>query len=231
MMSNFLKRAIASSVCLAALLSLASAQTAGTQQQNNNAAPPPKKNERPAGGATVREPFESATVEKMAAQCVKLETEAGEIEMEMLPETAPETVRNFLNLAAMGAYDGTNFHRIVKGFIIQGGSFSTRMPVTLEYAKRMARTIPDEPNLVKHLRGIVSMARSDKPNTATSSFFILVGDGPHLDGTFAAFGRVTRGLEVADAINAAPAEAEKPSKPVQVKRAIVAPCPPHAPPQ
>jgi peptidyl-prolyl cis-trans isomerase B (cyclophilin B) len=75
------------------------------------------------------------------------------------------------------------------------------------------------------------MARSDKPNTATSSFFILVGDGPHLDGTFAAFGRVTRGMDVADAINAAPAEEEKPAKPVQLKHAIVSPCPPHAPPQ
>lgn len=230
MMSNFLKRAIASFVCLAALTSLASAQTKGAQQ-NNNTAPPPKKNERPAVEASVREPFDSATVEKMAAQCVKLETEAGEIEMEMLPETAPETVRNFLNLVAIGAYDATTFHRTVKGFVIQGGSFSNRQPLTLEYAKRMARTIPDEPNLVKHVRGIVSMARSDKPNTATSSFFILVGDGPHLDGTFAAFGRVTRGMEVADAINAAPAEEEKPSKPVQIKRAIVAPCPPHAPPQ
>lgn len=227
-MMSFLKRLIASLAWLAALVSVASAQTPGTQ--NNNAAPP-KKNERPAVETVVREPFDGATVEKMAGQCVRLETEAGEIEMEMLPETAPETVRNFLNLAATGAYDATTFHRTVKGFIIQGGSFASRQPLTLEYAKRMARTIPDEPNLVKHVRGIVSMARSDKPNTASSSFFILVGDGPHLDGTFAAFGRVTRGLEVADAINAAPADEEKPSKPVQVKRALVQPCPPHAPTQ
>ena len=233
-MMSLQERSIALLVCLLAVCALASAQVPGAQ--NNNAASPPpappKKNERPAVEArAAREPFDGATVEKMAAQCVRLETEAGEIEMEMLPETAPETVRNFLNLAAIGAYDATTFHRTVKGFIIQGGSLSTRQPLTLEYAKRMARTIPDEPNLVKHVRGIVSMARSDKPNTATSSFFILVGDGPHLDGTFAAFGRVTRGLEVADAINAAPAEDEKPSKPVQVKRAVVAPCPPHAPPQ
>lgn len=227
MMMSFLKRSIASLAWLAALVSLASAQAQGPQ--NNNAAPP-KKNERPAVETVVREPFDGATVEKMAAQCVRLETEAGEIEMEMLPETAPETVRNFLNLVAIGAYDGTTFHRTVKGFIIQGGGFASRQPLTLEYAKRMARTIPDEPNLVKHVRGIVSMARSDKPRTASSSFFILVGDGPHLDGTFAAFGRVTRGMEVADAINAAPADEEKPSKPVLVKRALVLPCPPHAPP-
>src|ERR1051325_5048536 len=228
MMMSFLKRSIASLAWLAALVSLASAQAQGPQ--NKNAAPPQKKNERPAVETVVREPFDGATVEKMAAQCVRLETEAGEIEMEMLPETAPETVRNFLTLVATGAYDGTPFQRTDKGFILQGGAFASRQPLTLEYAKRMARTIPDEPNLVKHVRGIVSMARSDKPRTASSSFFILVGDGPHLDGTFAAFGRVTRGMEVADAINAAPADEEKPSKPVLVKRALVLPCPPHAPP-
>jgi peptidyl-prolyl cis-trans isomerase B (cyclophilin B) len=88
----------------------------------------------------------------------------------------------------------------------------------------MQRTLADEPNDMKHVRGIVSMARGDEPNTATTHFFILVGDGPHLDGKFAAFGRVLRGMEVADAINRAESADEKPVVPVRIKHASVSPC-------
>jgi len=84
--------------------------------------------------------------------------------------------------------------------------------------------VPDEPSYVKHVRGIVSMARPETANSATTHFFILVGDGHHLDGKFSAFGRVTTGIEVADAINKAPAVAEKPEKPVRINRATVFPC-------
>jgi peptidyl-prolyl cis-trans isomerase B (cyclophilin B) len=228
---SFLARSIAFSACLAAFCSLAAAQTTGTQSsgsaQQQQQQPPPKKNNRAAAQtAPAAEPFDGATVERMAAQCVRLETEAGLIEMEMLPETAPETVRNFLNLAATGAFDGTTFHRTVKGFVIQGGSVMTKPQPSPEVAKRMLRAVPDEPNPVKHVRGIVSMARSEKPNSATSSFFILVGEASHLDGTFAAFGRITQGMDVVDAINKAPAIGDKPDKPVQLKRATVQPCPP-----
>jgi peptidyl-prolyl cis-trans isomerase B (cyclophilin B) len=170
------------------------------------------------------EPFDGATVEKMAAQCVSLETELGTIEMEMIPEAAPESVRGFLNLAATGALDTTTFTRTVKDFIIQGGNLSTSEKWNYDLAKRMSRKLPDEPGLVKHVRGIVSMARPDAANSATTHFFILVGDGHHLDGKFSAFARVTKGIEVADAINRAPAEGEKPEKPVHIKQAVVISC-------
>ena len=198
------------------------AQTTGAQPKQE--APPAKKNSRPDERAAA-EPFDKATVEQMSKQCVTLDTEAGAIEIEMLAEAAPETVRNFLNLAATGAYDTTTFSRVVKGFIIQGGNLSTRERLTPELLRRAARTVPDEPNAVKHVRGVVSMARSDQPNSATTHFFILAGDGPHLDGTFAAFGRVARGMDVVDKINEAEADGEKPKHPVRVKRATVAPCP------
>ncbi len=162
----------------------------------------------------------------MASRCVTLETGAGEIVIEMLAEAAPETVRNFLNLAATGAFNTTSFSRIVRDFIVQGGNLATHENLTPELSRRAHRTIPDEPNSVRHVRGIVSMARAAEPNTATTSFFILVGDAAHLDGTFAAFGRVTRGLEVADAINRAPANGETPANPVRIRRALVAPCAP-----
>lgn len=170
------------------------------------------------------EPFDGASVEKMAAQCVSLETELGAIEIEMIPEVAPESVRRFLNLAATGALDTTTFSRVVKDFVIQGGNLSTSEKWGFDLARRMARKLPDEPGLVKHVRGIVSMARPQQANSATTHFFILVGDGHHLDGKFSAFGRVTKGIEVADAINKAPAEGEKPTKPVRINRALVAPC-------
>ena len=184
-----------------------------------------KANTRPAEAAMPKaEPFDGVSVEKMTGQCMTLETEQGSIVIEMLPAGAPETVRNFLNLAATGALDTTTFSRTVKDFVIQGGNLSTSEKWGAELATRMARRVPDEPNNIKHVRGTVSMARSDEPNTATTHFFILVGDGPHLDGKFAGFGRVLRGMEVADAINRAPADGEKPLVPARIKRAMVAQC-------
>jgi cyclophilin family peptidyl-prolyl cis-trans isomerase len=186
---------------------------------------PKKANARPAEALPhPPEPFDGAPVEKMAGQCVTLETDLGAIEIAMMPEVAPESVRNFLNLAETRALDTTVFSRIVKDFVIQGGNLSTSDKWNLDLARRMTRKLPDEPGIVKHVRGVVSMARTEEPNSATTHFFILVGDGHHLDGKFSAFGTVTKGLEVADAINHAPADGEKPTTPVHIKRALVAPC-------
>ena len=191
-----------------------------------NTETPKKANARPPADVTVArsDPFDGATVEKMTEQCVSLDTEVGMIVIEMLPAAAPESVRSFLNLSATGALDTTVFSRVVKGFVIQGGNLSTNEKWNAELAARMSRHLPDEPSNVRHVRGIVSMARGDEPNSATTHFFILVGDGPHLDGKFAAFGRVIRGIEVADAINHAPVENEKPVVPVRIKTAVVAKC-------
>lgn len=197
----------------------------GKAQSNAPIEPPKKANARTtAETPPAAEPFDGASVERMAAQCVTLETELGAIDIAMMPEVAPESVRNFLNLSATGALDTTTFNRVVKGFVIQGGNLQTSEKWSAELAKRMARRLPDEPGLVKHVRGIVSMARTDEPNSATTHFFILVGPGQHLDSKFAAFGTVTKGMEVVDLINQAPAENEKPEKPVKINRAIVTPC-------
>jgi peptidyl-prolyl cis-trans isomerase B (cyclophilin B) len=192
--------------------------------------PPPsiealkKANPRPAETKPPAEPFAGASVEKMRGQCVTLDTENGAIVIEMLPASAPETVRSFLNLSASGALDTTIFSRVVKGFVIQGGNLSTSEKWGPELAERMSRRLPDEPSDLKHVRGIVSMARPEEPNSATTHFFILVDASPHLDGTFTAFGRVLKGLEVADAINRAPTDGEQPVVPVRIKHATVAAC-------
>ncbi|HKP73797.1 MAG TPA: peptidylprolyl isomerase [Pyrinomonadaceae bacterium] len=172
-----------------------------------------------------KEPFDDATVEKMSAQCVSLETEKGSIVLKMLPESAPETVRNFLNLTAIGAFDTTTFSRVVKDFVIQGGNLSTSEKLTPALAERSKHTIPDEPNRIKHLRGIASMARPDAPDSATTNFFILVKDAIYLDGTYSPFARVVNGIYVADEINQMPVEDEKPVKPVRLKRAFLSSCP------
>jgi peptidyl-prolyl cis-trans isomerase B (cyclophilin B) len=212
---------------LVAVLVLSAAKVATSQATPNGPIEAPKKaNARSTAGpeANAAEPFDGASVEKMAGQCVTLVTELGSIEIAMMPEVAPESVRNFLNLSATGALDTTTFSRTVKDFVIQGGNLSTSEKWNAELAKRMTRKLPDEPGIVKHVRGTVSMARTDEPNSATTHFFILVGAGPHLDSKFSAFGTVTKGMEVADAINQAPANGEKPEKPVKINRAVVAAC-------
>jgi peptidyl-prolyl cis-trans isomerase B (cyclophilin B) len=190
--------------------------------------PPVKANSRPTPSPTPKaEPFDGTDVKTMAAQCVSLDTEAGMIEVELFPESAPESVRNFLNLSATGLFDGTSFSRVVPGFVIQGGNMWSREggKVSRAIGERAQRTLPDEPSKILHERGILSMARPDEPNKATTDFFILVAPASYLDGKFAAFGRVTKGMDVVDAINKAPVTDEKPEKPVRIKKAIVATCP------
>lgn len=207
------------------LLILAANSSVAAQNPAPNTETPKKTNARPAGTATVKaEPFDRATVELMTAQCVTLQTEQGAIVIEIVAAKAPESARNFLNLAATGAFDTTTFSRVVPGFVIQGGDLATSEKWNPQLSKRAEKHLPDEPSDLRHVRGVVSMARTNEPNSATTHFFILVGDGPHLDGTFSAFGRVRRGIEVADAINRAPSQDEKPNVPVRITRAEVAPC-------
>ena len=221
-------------LCLALGASAAAQEPSPTPATPAQQQPPPdapkKSNARPAEAVRAAEPFDAATVKEMAARCVRLETEAGAIELEMLAETAPETARNFLNLVATGFYDTTTFSRVVRGFVIQGGNVRTREQITPELAARARRTVADEPSAVRHVRGVVSMARADEPNSATTNFFILTGSGAHLDGKFAAFARVRSGMEAVDAINNAPVEGEQPAKPVRLNRASVFTCAPAAKP-
>jgi peptidyl-prolyl cis-trans isomerase B (cyclophilin B) len=188
-----------------------------------------KKNQRPTSTeqpqqTRKREPFEGASIAELSGHCVALQTDLGDIDIEVAAEAAPETSRNFLNLAATGAFDETTFSRVVPKFVVQGGNLATGQKWTLERAQRASRTVPDEPNYIKHVRGVVSLARPDEPNKGSTHFFVLVNDAPSLDGKFAAFGRVVRGMEVVDSINQAPVDGDSPQVPVVIKRATVAKC-------
>ena len=134
-----------------------------------------------------------------------IEMENGkEIKLELYPEVAPKTVANFEKLVGQGFYDGLIFHRVIPGFMIQGGGFDTN------FEQKEARSIKGEfrangiQNDLKHERGVLSMARTSAPNSASSQFFIMHARAPHLDGQYAAFGKVYEGLEVIDAIATVP---------------------------
>ena len=124
----------------------------------------------------------------------------GDILVRLFPDVAPKTVDNFKKLVADGFYDGLIFHRVIKDFMIQGGGFTPDMkqkksdPIKGEFASN------DFENNLLHVRGVISMARTSDKNSATSQFFIMHKDSPHLDGEYAAFGIAVDGLEVVDAI-------------------------------
>ena len=128
----------------------------------------------------------------------------GKIEIELYPETAPITVKNFEKLVSEGFYDGLIFHRVIPGFMIQGGDpQGTGMGGSNEKIKgEFAANGVNNP--LKHTRGVISMARAFDKNSASSQFFIMHADAPHLDGQYAAFGKVVSGIEVVDEIASIP---------------------------
>lgn len=167
------------------------------------------------------EPFANATPAELAASRATLDTSAGPIVIEFFPDKAPGHVRAFLRMASAGVFDGTAFHRVVKGFVVQTGSLDTRGPLS-EKQQKLVRKLPPEFNDTKHVKGIVSMARGDEPDSALTSFFIVTGDASSLDGKYTAFGRVVQGLEVVEAIEQAPLSGEAPVTRIELKQVRIA---------
>jgi cyclophilin family peptidyl-prolyl cis-trans isomerase len=155
------------------------------------------------------EPFSTESVSALARYRAVLETSVGPITVEVFPDKAPEHVRNFLRLAQLGVYDGTTFHRVVKGFVVQTGAMNTRGPLT-EKQRKYVHTLKPEFSDTPHVKGILSMARGDDPASATTSFFIVTGPAPSLDGKYTVFGRVVDGLPVVDTIDQTPVNGEAP---------------------
>ncbi len=143
---------------------------------------------------------------EQSAPHVILKTKFGEMEIVLFPDLAPKHVESFLKLAKSGFYNGTIFHRILPGFMIQGGD-----PLTKDPANRNrfgtggpGYTVPAEFSKVAHEKGILSAARTQDPNSAGSQFFIMVDKAPHLDGQYTVFGEVVKGVEVAETIVSQP---------------------------
>ena len=142
----------------------------------------------------------------------------GIIKLALDASAAPNTVKNFLSLAGKGSYDGLTFHRIIPGFMIQGGCPDGTGMGGPGYSIKGEFAANGVKNPLKHKRGVISMARAMNPNSAGSQFFIMHQDAPHLDGQYAAFGQVTEGMDVVDAIAAVPTGyADRPIEPVRIK--------------
>jgi peptidyl-prolyl cis-trans isomerase B (cyclophilin B) len=136
----------------------------------------------------------------MSNPIVTIKTNKGTMKVELYPEVAPNTVNNFISLVKSGFYNGTIFHRVIPGFMIQGGDPEGTGMGGPDYSIKGEFSANGFNNTLKHTKGVISMARSMRPNSAGSQFFIMVANAPHLDGQYASFGQLTEGQDVADAI-------------------------------
>jgi peptidyl-prolyl cis-trans isomerase B (cyclophilin B) len=145
----------------------------------------------------------------------------GEITLSFLPDKAPSHVRNFLRLAQAGVYDGMAFHRVVKGFVIQSGHLPTRKEPLGERQQSYIRPLKAEFNDQVHDVGTLSMARTEDPDSATSSFFLVTARAQALDGKYTVFGRVEGGIEVIQKIEAVAVNGETPVDRVELRKVTV----------
>jgi cyclophilin family peptidyl-prolyl cis-trans isomerase len=167
------------------------------------------------------QPFVNTPVDELRKNVI-IKTTLGTIKIKMEPDWAPNHVRNFLMLVTTGWYDGTAFHRIVKDFVVQGGMSNTRPNGAAHPADRWVHPLKGEFRKdVQHVRGIVSMARTDDPDSADTSFFLMLGAAPHLDGQYSAFGRIVDGLDVLAAFEKEEVDGETPRRRLEIVEAKV----------
>jgi peptidyl-prolyl cis-trans isomerase B (cyclophilin B) len=166
---------------------------------------------------TPAEPFVTESAAELGAYRAVLDTSAGPIVIESFTDMAPNTVRQFMRLAAAGVYNGMAFHRVAPGFVIQTGALASRTAALSEKQQKLVHNLAPEFNDTKHVKGIVSMARGDAPDSATTSFFICTATSAALDGVYTAFGRVVDGMMAVDAIEAAPRTGETPNARIELR--------------
>ena len=177
-----------------------------------------------AGYSEVKEKqFTPEEIKKMADTKAVIETKFGNIELKFFPEAAPNHVNNFIELAKKGFYDGTTFHRVIPGFMIQGGDPNSKNPDKSKHGMGgPGYTIKAEFNDKPHKRGTLSMARAANPDSAGSQFFICVADAPFLNRQYTVFGEVVSGMEVADKIVSQPRDPrDNPNDRIEMKVKIV----------
>lgn len=183
----------------------------------------PAPTETPMTSAAPAAEQEEKSMSSYENKVVELHTTAGEIDIRFFPDVAPNHVKNFIDLANKGFYNGTKFHRVIPGFMIQGGDPNTISGNPATWGTGGSpNNVKAEFNTVSHKRGIVSMARSQSPDSASSQFFIVVADSTFLDRQYSVFGQVTKGMDVADKIVNAPKGAQdRPNEPVTITKAVV----------
>ena len=168
-------------------------------------------------------PFETETAAQLAGYRAVLETTMGEVTLEFFPDRAPGHVRNFLRLAKLGVYDGTAFHRVVPGFVVQTGALSSRKAPLTQKQRPFVVNLQPEFNPTLHEAGILSMARGDDPASAQTSFFVCLGRAASLDNKYTVFGRVADGMPVIEALAKVPLNGEEPVTRVEITRVRIVP--------
>jgi peptidyl-prolyl cis-trans isomerase B (cyclophilin B) len=210
---NFLKRLIIVSIFLFHV-------GCGPESQSPSSAPSLQTTSPPPQTPMLR--FREMSVQELKPYRVMLTTTFGNMEIELLPEQATETVRQFLYLCQLGVYDKTTWHRVIRGSFIQGGDLSTRRPaLSAAELERLNRRLPLETSKLKHEPGTVSMARSDVPGSAETSFFICLSKQPSLDGKYSILGKLVTGLEVAEKISNVALDRNKPRQRWELVKAEV----------
>ncbi len=176
-----------------------------------------------AGADMKQKTFTKEEIKKMAETKAIIETKFGNIELRFFPDVAPNHVNNFIELAKKGFYDGTTFHRVIPGFMIQGGDPNTKNPDKSSHGMGgPGYTVKAEFNDRSHKRGILSMARAANPDSAGSQFFICVADAPFLNKQYTVFGEVVSGMEVADKIVSQPRDRrDNPNERIEMKVRVV----------
>jgi peptidyl-prolyl cis-trans isomerase B (cyclophilin B) len=174
-------------------------------------------------GEVKQKTFTEKEIKKMAETRAVIETKFGDIELKFFPDVAPNHVNNFIELAKKGFYDGTTFHRVIPGFMIQGGDPNSKDPdKSMHGMGGPGHSVKAEFNSTPHKRGILSMARSSQPDSAGSQFFICVADAPFLDRQYTAFGEVVSGMDAADKIVNQPRDKrDNPNERIEIKVKII----------
>lgn len=192
-------------------------EATGTQSQAAPAAPAETSKETPAAGSLQDKIANKGSKNPV----VTIEMDSGKtIKVELYPRVAPNTVNNFISLIKKGFYNGTIFHRVIPGFMIQGGDPEGTGAGGPGYNIKGEFTQNNFQNDLKHTRGVISMARTNMPDTAGSQFFIMAADYPSLDGLYASFGKVTEGMEVVDEIVNQPRDANDAPNTKQVMKKV-----------
>jgi len=177
----------------------------------------------PAQGEIKQKTFTEKEIQKMAETKAVIETKFGNIELKFFPDVAPNHVNNFIELAKKGFYDGTIFHRVIPGFMIQGGDPNSKDPDKSRHGMGgPGYSVKAEFNSKPHKKGTLSMARSAQPDSAGSQFFICVADAPFLDRQYTVFGEVVSGMDAADKIVNQPRDRrDNPNERVEMKVKII----------
>jgi cyclophilin family peptidyl-prolyl cis-trans isomerase len=209
-------------LALAACTQTGSSDTATAQTDSTTTTAESTATDTAAPMTSATKPTEEKPMSHYENKIAEVHTTAGQFNIRFFPDVAPGHVKNFIDLSEQGFYNNTKFHRVIPGFVIQGGDPNTISGNPSTWGTGGSpKNLKAEFNAIPHKRGILSMARSGHPDSASSQFFVCVADVPSLDNQYTVFGVVTQGMDIVDKIVNAPTIGERPQSPVAITKVVV----------